>query len=97
MSGPFGVGLGRAATRRVPELLPGNAYTFTDRVRGVFPAGPLTATLKLSPQDGMDASPGAARPTVRTAGWWATPWTAVGLVVIAVAALLVLRRRRTRP
>ncbi|TDD35834.1 DUF916 domain-containing protein [Actinomadura sp. KC06] len=96
VSGPFGIGLGRAATRRVPELLPGNAYTFTDRVRGVFPAGPLTATLKLTPLDAMAAAPGAARPTVRTAGWWAAPWTVMGVVVIAVAALLVLRRRRTR-
>ncbi|MFI0368957.1 WxL protein peptidoglycan domain-containing protein [Actinomadura sp. 1N219] len=96
VSGPFGIGLGRAATRRVPELLPGNAYTFTDRVRGVFPAGPLTATLKLTPLDAMVASPDAARPTVRTAGWWAAPWTAAGVLVIAVAALFLLRRRRTR-
>ncbi|MFI0482865.1 WxL protein peptidoglycan domain-containing protein [Actinomadura sp. 9N215] len=95
VSGPFGIGLGRAATRRVPELLPGNAYTFTDRVRGVFPAGSLTATLKLTPLDSMAAAPGATRPTVRTAGWWATPWTAVGAVVLAVA-LFVLYRRRTR-
>ncbi|TDC97171.1 DUF916 domain-containing protein [Actinomadura sp. 7K507] len=96
VTGPFGTGLGSPATRRVPELLPGNAYTFTDRVRGVFPAGPLTASLRLTPVDAMETGPAAARPTVRTAGWWATPWPALAALVVAVAALYLLRRRRSR-
>ncbi|MFC4055287.1 WxL protein peptidoglycan domain-containing protein [Actinomadura syzygii] len=97
VTGPFGVGLGGDTTRKVPELLPGNAYTFTDRVRGVLPAGPLTATLKLTPHDSMDATASTARPIVRTAGWWATPWAAVAAVLALLAALFLLRRRRTRP
>ncbi|QXJ22337.1 DUF916 domain-containing protein [Actinomadura graeca] len=102
VSGPFGTGLGSPATRRVPELLPGNVYTFTDRVRGVYPAGPLTATLRLTPAAAADGpsggSPAGARPTVRTTGWWATPWAPLAGVVFAVvlAAYLVRRRRRAR-
>ncbi|WP_131740610.1 WxL protein peptidoglycan domain-containing protein [Actinomadura roseirufa] len=94
VTGPFGAGLGRPATRRVAELLPGNGYTLTDTVRGVFPAGPLTATLRLTPVE--DGSP--ARPTVRTAGWWATPWTPIAVAVLAAGAVLyAVRRRRARP
>ena len=97
VTGPFGTGLGSPADRTVPELLPGNAYTFTDRVRGVWPAGPLTATLRLTPVDATETGPSAARPTVRTAGWWATPWPALAaLVVVAGAGLYLLRRRRSR-
>ncbi|XRQ14151.1 WxL protein peptidoglycan domain-containing protein [Actinomadura welshii] len=96
VTGPFGAGLGGSVTRDVPELLPGNAYTFTDEVRGVVPAGPLTASLRLTPLDPMEAG-SAARPTVRTAGWWATPWPAVAALVLAVAAALhLVRRRRSR-
>lgn len=94
VTGPFGLGLGRPASRQVPELLPGNSYTFTDRVRGVFPAGPLTASLRLTPVDPMEADPSAARPTVRTTGWWATPWAVLAAVVVAVAAAVHLHRRR---
>ncbi len=99
VSGPFGTGLGSPATRQVPELLPGSVYTFTDRVRGVYPAGPLTATLRLTPAGAADGSPSAPRPTVRTAGWWATPWAPAAAIVLAavLAVYLVRRRRRARP
>lgn len=97
VTGPFGTGLGRSVTRRVPELLPGNAYTLTDRVRAVFPAGPLTATLRLTP---TAADGAAARPMVRSAGWWAIPWAPLVLVVlvlaVAVAMVSVVRRRTAR-
>ncbi|MFD0684304.1 WxL protein peptidoglycan domain-containing protein [Actinomadura fibrosa] len=95
VTGPFGAGLGRPVTRRVPELLPGNAYTFTDRVRGVYPAGPLTATLRLTPAAAEDDA-AAARPTVRTTGWWATPWAPVAAAVLAAVAIAYLVRRRRK-
>ncbi|TDC61697.1 DUF916 domain-containing protein [Actinomadura sp. GC306] len=97
VTGPFGTGLGGPVSRQVPELLPGNSYTFTDQVRGVFPAGPLTASLRLTPLDPMETGPAAARPTVRTAGWWATPWSLIAILVIAGAgAFYLVRRRRSR-
>ncbi|TDB93944.1 DUF916 domain-containing protein [Actinomadura sp. 7K534] len=97
VTGPFGTDLGGPVSRQVPELLPGNAYTFTDRVRGVLPAGPLTASLGLTPLDPMETGPAAARPTVRTARWWATPWPAVAALVLAAAgAGYLVRRRRSR-
>ncbi|MCQ0016590.1 DUF916 domain-containing protein [Actinomadura madurae] len=92
ITGPFGAGLGRPATRRLPELLPGSAYTLTDRISGVFPAGPLTATLRLAPSGGD--GPAAPRPTVRTARWWSTPWVPVALLLLAAGTAVLLRRRR---
>lgn len=90
--GPLDWPQGAPADRAIPELLPGSAYTFTDSVPGVLPSGPMKAAVRLTPADPGEASPSKPAPGHRTTGFWAVPWTALG--VLAVFALLLVRRRR---
>ncbi|WUI02746.1 DUF916 domain-containing protein [Spirillospora sp. NBC_00431] len=93
--GPFGLPLGERISRRVPELLPGNSYTFTERIGGVVPAGRLTASVRLSPTDPQSGRPVAARPVSRSESLWHVPWLITGVLVLLVAVgVLYVRRRR---
>jgi hypothetical protein len=92
--GPFGLPLGRQASRRVPELLPGNSYTFTERIRGVAPAGRLTTSVRLSPTDPQNGRPVSARPISRSSSLWHVPWPIPGLVVLLIGGILYARRHR---
>lgn len=92
--GPFGLPLGEQVSRRIPELLPGTSYTFTERITGVPPAGPLTASVRLSLTDPQSGRPVAARPVGRKASVWHVPWAAVGAVVLLIAGVVYARRRR---
>ncbi|MDX6740283.1 WxL protein peptidoglycan domain-containing protein [Actinocorallia sp. A-T 12471] len=83
---------GAAAEREIPELLPGSSYTFTDEITGVLPAGPLKASVRLTPSDPGGLSPARIDPTTRSITFWAVPWVVLGAAV--VIALLLIRRRR---
>ncbi|WP_067491566.1 WxL protein peptidoglycan domain-containing protein [Actinomadura hibisca] len=95
-AGPFGWTRGKAVSRPIPELLPGSSYTFTERVAGVVPAGPLTTSVRLSLADPATGGALPSRPVVRTASAWGVPWLGLGVLVLVVAGgvLLVCRRRR---
>lgn len=91
--GPFGVPLGERVSRRIPELLPGSSYTFTEQIPGVAPAGRLTASVRLSPADPQSGRPAAARPVGRESSLWHVPWLVAGVIVLVVAGLVYARRR----
>ncbi|WP_329138866.1 DUF916 domain-containing protein [Streptomyces sp. NBC_01476] len=106
ISGLFGALSGSTALPDLPELLPGDALTRTAVVGGVWPAGPLQATVSLRPLPATDGS-GQAQPQpttlpVTASGHttvWAWPWAL--LAVAAVLAVVVrgqvwLRRRHRR-
>jgi hypothetical protein len=93
--GPFGMALGKRVPRRIPELLPGNSYTFTERIGGVLPAGRLTTSVRLSPTDPQTGRPLAARSITRRASLWHVPWLLAGGVLVLVAGFLYARRRRS--
>ncbi|WP_018653807.1 WxL protein peptidoglycan domain-containing protein [Actinomadura flavalba] len=95
--GPFGWGQGRPVSRPIPELLPGNAYTFTERLPGVAPAGPLKASVRLSLADPVSGAALPTRPVLRTASTFGAPWLLVGVVALVLGGLafVVVRRRRS--
>lgn len=93
--GPFGLPLGGRVSRRIPELLPGNSYTFTEQISGVVPAGRLTSTVRLSPTDPHNGAPVAARPITRQSSLWNVPWLPLTVLLLAAAALYARRHRRS--
>jgi hypothetical protein len=88
----------------IPELLPGNAVTFTERFEGV------SATLRVSTD--VDVVPFAPRsaggsasgegedsgevgaPVEASASAWAIPWVLLGVLVVLLVTVVVVRRRR---
>jgi hypothetical protein len=92
--GPLGLALGKQVSRRIPELLPGNSYTFTERIAGVVPAGRLTTSVRLSPTYPQTGRPVAARPVIRRTSLWHVPWLVAGGAVVLAAGFLYARRRR---
>lgn len=93
--GPFGLPLGEQAARKVPELLPGNSYTFSEELDGILPAGRLTSSIRLSPTDAQSGAPLAARPIIRKSSIWNIPWLPLTAVLLLLAAVLYARRRRS--
>lgn len=98
LAGPFGMlGTDAATPDPVPELLPGETWPVTVKVKGVVPAFLLTATATLKPAapEGADLSVAVVTATASTA---AVPWTLCAIVLLLAAGivLLVLRRRRAR-
>lgn len=100
LAGPFGL-LSRDVENvsAVPEILPGESWTVSVPVAGVFPAFWLSATTTLSPELPVvaGATPGSA-PVVSSAGAWVIPWALLVLLVliaaVALAAILLGKRRR---
>ncbi|MEV0398290.1 WxL protein peptidoglycan domain-containing protein [Polymorphospora rubra] len=92
VTGPFGVRVANSELIDIPELLPDSELRLTQRLPGVFPAGPLTTTVTVNPQDASGALPSMSRDVTV----WALPWPLVATLLVAVSGLLVwwLRRRR---
>ncbi|WP_019632278.1 WxL protein peptidoglycan domain-containing protein [Actinomadura atramentaria] len=95
-AGPFGWSQGRPVSRPIPELLPGNTYTFTEKLPGVAPVGPLRASVRLTLADPATGSALAVRPVTRTASSWGVPWLYLGLVVVLAGGVAVFAVRRRR-
>jgi len=107
-SGPFGLGSSTVArgVEGLPELIPGTSRTTAVTVGGLWPLGPVTSEVVVTPTlvetDGaaggaVDVPAGDLRPVTVTVTTWAIPW--VHLVLVAVVVLVVLgvrdnRRRR---
>ncbi|MEV4773526.1 WxL protein peptidoglycan domain-containing protein [Micromonospora humida] len=88
---PFGREQARTAPTDLPELLPGAAFTVTERITGVPPLLRLTAEVDIAATSTDTALP----PVVRTAGVWAPPWLLLALLAGAAgwAGLRWWRRR----
>ncbi len=103
VAGPFGVLRtdGAVPADTPPQLLPGESWQVSVPVHDVAPAFRLAATATVTPivTDASGSTSSLARVTV-TAHGWAVPWTASVLVVLlvlgAVGALRVRRRRQAR-
>ncbi|MEU3452524.1 DUF916 domain-containing protein [Micromonospora sp. NPDC006766] len=97
VKGPLGVRLGHSEMIDIPELLPDSEIRLTSTIHGVFPAGPISASLAVNPEtvDRKEAVPTASR----TASTSAAPWGLLiflGALVAAVVLVFVLRRHRRR-
>ncbi|GIJ48958.1 hypothetical protein Val02_58440 [Virgisporangium aliadipatigenens] len=77
LTGPFGVGLGATRDIAVPELLPGARITVTETVRGIAPAGYVTAAATVVARD--------VPVTTSKTSLWAVPWTVLGVAVLLLA------------
>ncbi|MDG4764041.1 DUF916 domain-containing protein [Solwaraspora sp. WMMD406] len=89
LDGPFGWNLARTAPIDLPELLPGSAFTVTERITGVPPALRLTGTVDLAPVTVDEALP----PVTRSASVWAPPWLLLAAIAVLVGWTLVRRWR----
>jgi hypothetical protein len=97
----FGIGLAETKLPDLPELLPGGKVSYTGHADGVFPTGPQTVTIELSPYADPEQPVGQAIPAFSgDATVWAVPWTLLLLLLLlgGLGYLLVrvmrLRRRR---
>lgn len=98
-----GLGLGERVDEAadMDELLPGNSFTFTQRVDGVWPGGATTSSVELEPYDasGAQLQPPATTAIARTS-MTLVPWSVIAVAVVilavAMAAAMVGRRRRRR-
>jgi len=100
VTGPFGTTLATVRPPALPTLSPGNSFRVTTHLSGVFPAGPLTVHVRLTPGQ-VSGAPRITTPlkTVsQSASTWATPLPQLLflllLVVIGVGAGWLLRWRR---
>jgi hypothetical protein len=90
VEGPFGVVVGEANFRQLPELLPGGSVVVTDSIDGIPPLGPMSVVVS------AETIGGNATETTRSMTYWAVPW--LWLLILALAAgLLVWYRWRNRP
>jgi hypothetical protein len=103
VTGPFG----QASTVRplkLPTLLPGDSVRVTVAVPGLYPAGPMTAHVTVTPgwPSRTIALSAPVPPASGTASLFAMPWSLVGLILLLVAIgfgvwwLLRWRRREHR-
>ena len=100
VTGPFG----QKSTIRPPKLpliLPGDSIRVTAAVPGLYPAGPMTAHVTVTPgwPPRTIALPRTAPVANNTASLFAIPWSLIGLILLlaaigfGVAAMLRWRRR----
>jgi hypothetical protein len=103
VTGPFGIS-SKLKLNNLPTVLPGDSIRFTAQLRGVFPAGPMTAHVRLGPANPAGAPPLTIPVSYVTgaASLFAVPWTLLLLVILLVGggygALRARRwqQRRTR-
>lgn len=83
------------------EIMPGGSRTFTARVTGTWPLGPIGTTIMAIPSPAGKPLPGvtAERVAIDTTVW-AIPWPQLTLLLLLILAVLTLRltsiRRRRR-
>jgi hypothetical protein len=88
-----------ARAEDLPELLPGNSFTFTQEVDGVFPAFRTDVEVRLAPYDsaGRDLDPAPEVAVARTRlTLWPTAQLCAASAVVAVLVLAWWLRRRSR-
>ncbi|MBE3016335.1 DUF916 domain-containing protein, partial [Microbispora sp. NEAU-D428] len=82
------------------EIMPGGSRTFTARVTGTWPLGPIGTTIMAIPSPAGKPLPGvtAERVAIDTTVW-AIPWPQLALLALLILAFLTIRvtsRRRRR-
>jgi hypothetical protein len=87
VTGPFGVS-SKLRLKDLPTVLPGDSIRITAQPGNLFPVGPMTARVQLSPANPVGAPP-LAIPVVSasgTASLFAVPWSLLGVIILIVAA-----------
>ena len=87
VTGPFGM-VSKVRLTKLPVVLPGDSLRLTARAAALYPAGPLTAHVNVSPANPAGAAP-IPEPVAATSGsasLFAVPWALIGLVILLAAA-----------
>jgi len=99
VTGPFGM-KSTVEPLKLPTILPGDSARVTATAPGLYPAGPMSAHVSVTP-GWPSTAPALNLPlakTAETASLFAVPWSALGLVVLVIAlgvgAWQLLRWRR---
>lgn len=95
VTGPLGIS-SKAQPKSLPTVLPGDSIRFTTKAGGLYPLGPMTAHVRLTPGIPVGA-PALALPAGSvngTASLFAVPWSLLGLIILVVAAAIVGWRGR---
>lgn len=94
VAGPLGLARATAPASVLPDLLPGEQATFTERIDGVRPLVRLTADVTIEPVLAGSASEIAE--ATGSAGTWAVSWILLAVVVLAALLTWFALRRRSR-
>ena len=74
----------------LPTILPGDSVRITTKVGGLYPAGPFTATVTVTPDASKSALPASISATLKSssqsASFFAVPWALI-VVIILLAGL----------
>ncbi|MFI5906750.1 WxL protein peptidoglycan domain-containing protein [Dactylosporangium sp. NPDC051541] len=79
----------------LPNLLPGATVQFTVHLDGVFPLGPMTAKVRVTPAQitalGLPPAPNTPLAAEGEAFLWATPWTVLLILALLAGGYLLVR------
>jgi hypothetical protein len=86
ITGPFGASA-TVHPAKVPTILPGDSVRVTATIPGLFPDGPMTAHVKVTPgwPKGTIPLANAASEVTSSASLFAFPWSLLGLILLLVA------------
>jgi hypothetical protein len=100
VTGPFGM-KAQATAPRLPVILPGDSVRLTATASGLYPAGPFSAHVSVTPGWARDEQPVDGLPLAESdasASLFAVPWSLLGVILLLVAigagAWYLLRWRR---
>jgi hypothetical protein len=93
VTGPFGVTLATVHPAALEQVMPGGTVRVRATLTGIFPAGPLTVRVNVTPAE----VPGTVHVQVPLVGgtgsasMWATPWPQLALLAVLVAVAFGVR------
>jgi hypothetical protein len=95
VTGPLGIA-SQAQLKSLPTILPGDSVRFSGQASGLYPLGPMTAHIRLSPAIPAGTPP-LALPSgyvTGTASLFAAPWSLLGLIILLIAVAVTGLRGR---
>ncbi|GAA3269139.1 hypothetical protein GCM10020218_009120 [Dactylosporangium vinaceum] len=101
VNGLYWVKVAGTDPQALPSLLPGSTVQFTVHLDGVYPLGPMTVKVRVTPSQitslGLPAAPNTPAAVEGEAFMWATPWMVILLLILGTGAFFLVRwLRRSR-